>query len=74
MTMISLSFKISGVVGTQHAQVIKRLLETHPGVRKAHVSFEHKVADINFDPTKANPFDLVKVLYEVGCRVVRILP
>jgi len=72
--MAMISFKLSGVVGTQHAQVIKRLLETHPGVEKAYVSFEHKIANISFDPTQANPFQLVKVLYEVGCRVVCILP
>jgi copper chaperone len=64
--MKSVTFKIQGMHCGGCAQSIRRLLERHPGIDAAEVSFESGEARVRFDPTQLSTEQLPGLLEAAG--------
>lgn len=63
------TFVVEGMDCAACATAVENKLKAVAGVRKAAVSFEHKKAEIDYDPHSATPAQMEKAIEEAGYRV-----
>ena len=63
-------FRIEGMNCDACADSIKSILEKEPGVRRAAVSFEERLARVLYEPRVVGEDRLVAVIQKPGFRVV----
>lgn len=62
------TFAVQGMDCSACAAAIESRLKSTPGVKTAHVSYENKRADVQFDQTKVSVEQLQKAIAEAGYR------
>jgi copper chaperone CopZ len=66
--LAQVTFAVQGMDCSACAAAIESRLKSTPGVKTAHVSYENKRADIEFDQTKVSVEQLQKAIAEAGYR------
>lgn len=65
------TFSVQGMDCSACAAAIESRLKSTPGVKAAHVSYEQKRADVEFDQTKVSVEQLQKAIAEAGYRATK---
>lgn len=71
MADVKVQFNVEGMHCGACATSIQMLLSMQPGVKSASVDYDSKKGEMEYDADKAAFEDLVKVVEEVGYKIIK---